>query len=93
LGHNFKEVVMDQVRILKGIISIPITIKKSDGSETTTEGGFREDIYGSIWAAMYGDKMITASVELNGKFQYEIEKFIKEQSEKLKDTKVGNLEI
>ena len=84
---------MDQIRILKGIISIPITITNLDGTVEEKEGGFREDIHGSIWVAMYGVEMITASVELNGEFQRRIEEFIEKQLEELKDTKVGNLEI
>jgi len=84
---------MDQIRILKGIVGLSVTIHEQNGTVVEKEGGFREDIRGSIWVAMYGGYMITASVELNGQFQSEIEKFIEKNLEKLKDTKVGNLEI
>jgi len=84
---------MAQIRIFKGIMSLPLTIKNLDGTVEKKEGGFRENIHGSIWVAMYGEYMITASVELNGQFQSKIEDFITEQLIKLNETKVGNLEI
>ena len=84
---------MAQIRILKGIVGLPVTIHEQNGTVVEKEGGFREDIRGSIWVAMYDDYMITASVELNGQFQSKIEDFITEQLIKLNETKVGNLEI